>query len=110
MSALISSRPRRVAVALAILLLSVAIAATWTYHAQQAAPQPLSVEEWMKRLIVLPLLVVVAVLALWTGLRKSGGEKVAATTVGTGLASPWQPQSPINRFARKSLGSRGSIR
>ncbi|MBR7944645.1 MULTISPECIES: virulence factor [Burkholderia] len=104
MSALISSRPRRVAVALAILLLSVAIAATWTYHAQQAAPQPLSVEEWMKRLIVLPLLVVVAVLALWTGLRKSGGEKVAATTVGTGASVAVAAPVPNQPFRAQVVG------
>ncbi|MBR7940481.1 hypothetical protein KDW60_27515 [Burkholderia cenocepacia] len=104
MSTLLSTWPRRIGVALAILVLSVAVAAAWTYHAQQAAPQPLSVEEWMKRLIVLPLLVVVAVLALWAGLRKFGVERAAAATTATATSVAAAATVPDRPFRAQVVG------
>lgn len=95
MSALIPSWPRRIGVALVVLLLSVAVAAIWTYYANRAAPQPLSIEEWMKRSIVLPVLLTIAVLALWVGIRKERGETVAATRVPAVLAAASDPNQPF---------------
>lgn len=104
MNTLLSTWPRRVGVALAVLLLSVAVTASWTYYAQQAATQPLSVEEWMKRLIVLPLLVVVAVFALWAGLRKSGIEKAAVTTTATATSVAAAAAVPDRPFRAQVVG------
>lgn len=99
MSTQISTWPRRVGVALTILLLFVAVAAVWTYYAHEAAPQPLSLEEWMKRLFVLPVLLTVAALALWTGIRKdrTGAVSVPAAVV---AATP----SPDRPFRAQVVG------
>ncbi|MFL9873505.1 virulence factor [Paraburkholderia megapolitana] len=68
MSALISTWPRRVALAFAVLILLMAVMLAWTAHDN---PQPVSTGEFMRRLVLLPSLVALATFVFSTAMMQS---------------------------------------
>lgn len=81
MSALISTWPRRIGVAVALLLIAFGVGALSLYYSTRVAGQPSTPEDLMKRLFVLPILIIVAVVALGVAIMKSRAPREAPTGV-----------------------------
>ncbi|MCA7901521.1 virulence factor [Burkholderia cepacia] len=75
MSALISTWPRRIAVVVVVLLIAFGVGALSLYYSTGVAGESLKSEELMKRLLVLPILIIVAVAALGVAFVKSRAPK-----------------------------------
>ena len=90
MRALIATWPRRLMLAIGIMLLASALMLVWMYEASQMAPQTFSSEELMKRLLILPGLLAFAVFVLTTTLMAQRVEAAAPRAE----AAPVPSESP----------------
>ncbi|CBJ41084.1 conserved exported protein of unknown function (plasmid) [Ralstonia solanacearum CMR15] len=77
MKALIATWPRRLTLAIGVMLLTSALALVWMYMASQTAPRMFTSEELMKRLVTIPAMLALAVLLFSTAL--ANREAQAAT-------------------------------
>nr|WP_310138822.1 virulence factor [Burkholderia ambifaria] len=81
MSALISTWPRRIGVMVALLVIAFGVGALSLYYSTRVAGQPSTPEDLMKRLFVLPILIIVAVVALGVAFMKSRAPRATPTEV-----------------------------
>jgi len=103
-NALLVTWPRRLGLALGILLLTFVPLALWTYYSYRAAPQLLSLEELMKRLIVLPILLTVALLALATAVWKHRTQLSTSALSTSPVVATAVPQDRSKPFMAQVVG------
>ncbi|KFG94149.1 virulence factor [Burkholderia paludis] len=75
MNALLSTWPRRIGAIAALLLIAFGVATVSLYYSTRGASQPLTRGEVMKQILVLPILIIVAIVALSVAFTKSRSPK-----------------------------------
>ncbi|MGE1005740.1 virulence factor, partial [Ralstonia pseudosolanacearum] len=87
MRALTTTWPRRLGLALGVLVLSVGLTLAWMVHAEQTSARIYSDEELMKRLVIMPALLAGIVFLLGTALMQRPAQATTAKTEGMPAAA-----------------------
>lgn len=93
MRMLIATWPRRLGLALGILVLSAGLMLAWMVHAEQTSARIYSDEELMKRLVIMPALLAFAVFSLSTAFMQRSA--LAATPKAEAAPAAVEPAKPF---------------
>ncbi|WP_321949882.1 virulence factor [Burkholderia cenocepacia] len=95
MKALIAKWPRRVAVAVAAWMISTVLMASLMAHIEQPDPTQLEMEDWMKRFVVVPSLVALAVFVFTTAMMRSAHSAPTAEPIANATLPTEEPVKPF---------------
>ncbi|WP_260434236.1 virulence factor [Burkholderia anthina] len=95
MKVLIAKWPRRVAVSVASWMIAAALMASLMAHVEQPDPTQLEIGDWMKRFVVVPSLVALAVFVFTTAMMRSAHSSPIPEPVASATLTAEEPVKPF---------------